>query len=217
MCDLARFVWLNPVIGTMLGSDLSNLEDCLEQRGDTPVQIPNLGLVVLEKYQSKLGQGLLIDARCPEAVNFIEKSFPELVRYVASIEPILIHGTRYLAEKHLANLEDELVMVTPCTAFSERYGEKFPPNISFIPWNIFAESITGWKTNQKPEATPVPPGFFNTLSAQVFEATGEEEIRSLLSEKPWENAQEPILIELLYCPGGCHTGDGMTMREGQSG
>lgn len=214
MRHLARFVWLNPVIGTMLGPELSNLEKCLKKLGVTPVQIPNLGWVVLEKYQAKLGQGLLIDARCPEAVNLIEKSFPELVQYIAEIEPILIHGARYLAQKYLRNPKDELVMVTPCTSFSERYGEKFSPNISFIPWNIFVETVTGWKTSQEPETTPVPLGFFNSLSAQVFEATGEEEIQTLLSEKPWEGAKGPILIELLYCPNGCHSGNGMTIKEG---
>ena len=85
-----------------------------------------------------------------------------------------------------------------------------------------------------PEASPIPPGFFTGLSVPVVSLSGREnmedylEKRSRTSEGESEDrmmsetagsqntgaviadaGRKPLLLELLYCPKGCHMGDGV--------
>ena len=54
--------------------------------------------------------------------------------------------------------------------------------------------------------SPIPPGFFGKPQ-ETDVVTGVKEVESYLKEKRWNKVK---MVELLYCRGGCHVGDGVT-------
>ena len=178
--------------------------------------------------------GTVADARCPEAVNLIERYNEErnLSIQVADIEPILIHCARELSAR--ADLADgEKIITTPCRILAEQGNALELPHTRFVSWKDFFSEL-GESLEPAPEASPIPPGFFTGLSVPVVSLSGREDIEDYLEERSRTSEGEledrmmsgtagsqnigaviadagrkPLLLELLYCPKGCHMGDGV--------
>lgn len=203
---MQTFVWLNPVAQAMYGGQ--DLDDQLVQHGFVQVQCSkdHIG-AVKEKYRQavRAANGCVADVRCPMAVDYIRGTYaPDGLEY-PSIEPILLHCAR---ELHAAlQAGERLVVTTPCAALSAQGNALQLSNTEFVPFLQFAvrEGIT---LSQKPlQSSPIPPGFFTEYGDRVKVLDSREEIDRYFSA-PDAPGREQIL-ELLYCPQGCHNGDGI--------
>ena len=193
------------------------------------------GGIVLKQYAKLMehADGIVADARCPEAVNLIERYNEEqnLSIQVADIEPILIHCARELSERtDLAG--GEKIITTPCRILAEQGNALELPRTRFVSWKDFLSEL-GERLEPAPESSPIPPGFFAGLSVPVLSLSGQEEIEEYLRDeiiqemtggmltgtteagnrngkKDTARAEHsPLLLELLYCRQGCHMGDGV--------
>lgn len=110
------YLWINPVSERMVSE--KNLKQILTEHQLTQVRCrEDWGGIVLKQYAKLMehADGIVADARCPEAVNLIERYNEEqnLSIQVADIEPILIHCARELSERtDLAG--GEKIITTPC-------------------------------------------------------------------------------------------------------
>ena len=222
------YLWINPVSERMVSEQ--NLKRILAEHQLTQVRCrEDWGGIVLKQYAELMehADGTVADARCPEAVNLIEHYNEEknLSIQVADIEPILIHCARELSERaDLAN--GDKIITTPCRILAEQGNALELPQTRFISWKDFLAEL-GETLEPAPEASPIPPGFFTGLSVPVVSLSGRDEIegyleeRSKVLEKKVEVSKEDAdsvdameeqkmqLLELLYCPQGCHMGDGV--------
>ena len=231
------YLWINPVSERMVSEQ--NLKRILTEHQLTQVRCQeDWGGIVLKQYAELMehADGTVADARCPEAVNLIERYNEErnLSIQVADIEPILIHCARELSAR--ANLADgEKIITTPCRILAEQGNALELPHTRFVSWKDFLSEL-GESLEPAPEASPIPPGFFTGLSVPVLSLSGQEEIEAYLRDETIPEIQEtaagiltgtieagdrnvkkdtaraersPLLLELLYCRQGCHMGDGV--------
>lgn len=231
------YLWINPVSERMVSKQ--NLERILTEHQLTQVRCrEDWGAKVRKQYGELMehADGIVADARCPEAVNLIERYNEErnLSIQVAGIEPILIHCARELSERQdLAN--GEKIITTPCRILAEQGNALELPRTRFVSWKDFLSEL-GETMETAPEDSPIPPGFFTGLSVPVLSLSGAEEIEAYLREEAAEETQNtavemtagtanegeqngeahtarpghgPLLLELLYCRQGCHRGDGV--------
>ena len=229
------YLWINPVSERMVSEQ--NLKRILTEHQLTQVRCQeDWGGIVLKQYAELMehADGTVADARYPEAVNLIERYNEErnLSIQVADIEPILIHCARELSAR--ADLADgEKIITTPCRILAEQGNALKLPHTRFVSWKDFLSEL-GELLEPAPEASPIPPGFFTGLSVPVVSLSGREnmedylEKRSRTSEGESEDrmmsetagsqntgaviadaGRKPLLLELLYCPKGCHMGDGV--------
>ena len=231
------YLWINPVSERMVSEQA--LKRILTEHQLTQVRCrEDWGAMVLEKYKERMEQanGTVADARCPEAVNLIERYNEEenLSIQVADIEPILIHCARELSAR--SDLADGgKIITTPCRILAEKGNALELPQTRFVSWKDFLSEL-GETLEPAPEASPIPPGFFTGLSVPVLSLSGQEEIEAYLRDETIPEIQEtaagiltgtieagdrnvkkdtaraersPLLLELLYCRQGCHMGDGV--------
>lgn len=229
------YLWINPVSERMVSEQ--NLKRILAEHQLTQVCCrEDWGGIVLKQYAELMehADGTVADARCPEAVNLIERYNEErnLSIQVADIEPILIHCARELSAR--ADLADgEKIITTPCRILAEQGNALELPHTRFVSWKDFLSEL-GESLEPAPEASPIPPGFFTGLSVPVVSLSGREDIEDYLEERSRtsegeledrmmsetaesqntgaaiaETERKPLLLELLYCPQGCHMGDGV--------
>ena len=231
------YLWINPVSERMVSEQ--NLKRILAEHQLTRVCCrEDWGGIVLKQYEELMehADGTVADARCPEAVNLIERYNEErnLSIQVADIEPILIHCARELSAR--ADLADgEKIITTPCRILAEQGNALELPHTRFVSWKDFLSEL-GEALEPAPEASPIPPGFFTGLSVPVLSLSGQEEIEAYLRDETIPEIQEtaagiltgtieagdrnvkkdtaraersPLLLELLYCRQGCHMGDGV--------
>lgn len=231
------YLWINPVSERMVSEQ--NLKRILAEHQLTQVRCQeDWGGIVLKQYAELMehADGTVADARCPEAVNLIERYNEErnLSIQVADIEPILIHCARELSAR--ADLADgEKIITTPCRILAEQGNALELPHTRFVSWKDFLSEL-GESLEPAPEASPIPPGFFTGLSVPVLSLSGQEEIEAYLRDETIPEIQEtaaeiltgtieagdrnvkkdtaraersPLLLELLYCRQGCHMGDGV--------
>ena len=227
------YLWINPVSERMVSEQ--NLKRILTEHQLTQVRCQeDWGGIVLKQYAELMehADGTVADARCPEAVNLIERYNEErnLSIQVADIEPILIHCARELSAR--ADLADgEKIITTPCRILAEQGNALELPHTRFVSWKDFFSELG---ESLEPEASPIPPGFFTGLSVPVVSLSGREDIEDYLEERSRTSEGEledrmmsgtagsqnigaviadagrkPLLLELLYCPKGCHMGDGV--------
>jgi len=148
--------------------------------------------MVLEKYKERMEQanGTVADARCPEAVNLIERYNEEenLSIQVADIEPILIHCARELSAR--SDLADGgKIITTPCRILAEKGNALELPWTRFVSWKDFLSEL-GETLEPAPEASPIPPGFFTGLSVPVLSLSGQEAIEAYLQNAAMSEAQK---------------------------
>ena len=132
---------------------------------------------------------------------------------VPAIEPILLHCAREIAGRPELWGEKKII-TTPCQALADAGNELGLSDTEFIPWNRLLERLEpsrgpGDGNRLKAgtlEESPIPPGFFSALG-EVDSVTGPDAVERYLGRECWKGVK---LVELLYCDGGCHNGDGVT-------
>ena len=160
--------------------------------------------------------GLEKDGREPSAsLAGRTKDGPELSGGLAvpAIEPILLHCAREIAGRPELWGEKKII-TTPCQALADAGNELGLSDTEFIPWNRLLERLEpslgpGDGNHLKAgtlEESPIPPGFFSSLG-EVDSVTGPDAVERYLGRECWKGVK---LVELLYCDGGCHNGDGVT-------
>lgn len=180
------------------------------------------------------------DARCPMAAGLVEDYLKERQQQgkrpslrLPGIEPILLHCAREISGRE--DLKDrEKIITTPCQALADAGNGLGLNDTWFVTWNgllkflgdtpetghtkedilhgniqeTIPETMPGGRKNL--DASPIPPGFFDSLKAEKDSLTGSGRIRGYLEEGRWEKVR---LMELLYCDMGCHNGDGVAEDE----
>ena len=207
------YLWINPVVERMY--DPSILADLMARHHCTPAHCQGDWIaVVRQKYRvlSDCTCGVIADARCPMAAQLVREvtaTQPESHLHVADIEPILLHAARELAGR--ADLKDAPKLITtPCQALADQGNHLQLENTRFVAWNVLLQEWGEAPPTQKLMASPIPPGFFEGSGLTVRKFTGRETIAAYAASCRYSREQ---LVELLYCPDGCHNGDGVVFDE----
>ena len=214
---MKRLVVLNPLIEKLLSPEnMAVLKEKLSKdfKADF-IRDASPGIEKVKEEYQKLakGEGIyemyghqkpIIDSRCPYITHFmVERYHKHLKSYLAPIDSILITGAE-IQRKELNIDPLQLIVVTPCNAF--RVFNDPIENRAIITWKGLKNILDFHPPQKNLDESPVPPGFFNYLEEiKIYSASGEEECEKLLSNIP----DDADLLELLYCPGGCHRGDGL--------
>ena len=169
------YLWINPVSERMVSEQ--NLKRILTEHQLTQVRCQeDWGGIVPKQYAELMehADGTVADARCPEAVNLIERYNEErnLSIQVADIEPILIHCARELSAR--ADLADgEKIITTPCRILAEQGNALELPHTRFVSWKDFffrTRRIVGAGTGGQSDPAGI---FYGTFCAGgEFERSG---------------------------------------------
>lgn len=207
-----RYIWINPVVEAMAGSIYPAIEQQITARGYTIVKCSSALETVRQEYlqclQANAGR-LIIDTRCPLVSSVIEREYPTLKPYQAEVLPILMVCAQALYEKYVRpNKAADLTMVTPCSSLAELGNDKLGNVAYFLTWGDFCREQKLSFTLPRANSSPIPPGYFKFPAYRIVEASGPDAVRRLL-EKTTAYIGDADLLELLYCAGGCHNGDGV--------
>lgn len=200
------YIWINPVTDRMYDSE--GLNRFLTAHGFCRVYCrEDWGSVVREKYQKLAAESrdTVADVRCPAVERLLKemKKHPGLT--VPGIEPILIHCAREISGREEL-LGCPKIITTPCHALAEAGNQLQLLETEFLPWNHFLKRLGAKFPGELLKDSPIPPGFFGKPQ-ETDVVTGVKEVESYLKEKRWNKVK---MVELLYCRGGCHVGDGVT-------
>lgn len=201
-------IFLNPVVKNLYSESV--LQAYIHACGYHEVCCAkNWAEEVLQKYQTELNavSGIIVDMRCPEAVDHFRLLSPEKDLVYPDIPPILLHCAAELSRSFPG---DDILIITPCQALAAQGESLGLPNLSFMPWQAFLR-MQEEKGIRAPAAgklseSPVPPGFFQGICEHVFLMTGEKAFHA-----PPQIPSGTRLIEMLYCENGCHHGDGVEL------
>ena len=202
---MKKYIWLNPVVLKMydqeeVTSHLTNLGfeiiTCVENHID----------IVKKKYseQQKGCPGLLCDSRCPKAISYVKDHYDSDHLEYASIYPILIHCAIELAERY-KDEEAKVYIITPCTDLRDQGNGLNLKNTVFQTWTQFCLQHRIMPQCKVVENSPIPPGFFDNIS-NVVSLGSKNDIDCYFKDSCRGSNQ---LVEMLYCQGGCHNGDGV--------
>lgn len=201
-----KFLWINPVATEMY--DSPGLRQQLEQRGFEVVACGQDHIAaVREKYRLAIAkaEGCLADMRCPLAVDYIKAEYnPPFLEYPA-IEPILLHCARELQQR--LEGKGRLYVTTPCEALRDLGRSLNLPGVAFLTWVEFVRQEGLLLQKAALQASPIPPGFFGEYGARGGMLDSKEKIDEFFSAGPQQPAES--ILELLYCPQGCHKGNGV--------
>jgi iron only hydrogenase large subunit-like protein len=199
-------VVLNPVIKSMVDSE--NYRKLIEiiREWDFRVTDSLPGIkAVKNKYREFLQSSPpypVIDSRCPRIEHLILNEYAHLTRSLAPIHPILIEGS-ILRQKEYG--EKRVIIVAPCEIFKVYSSRPF----KVMTWLEFQEFIQFYPPQQRAKSAPIPLGFFDFLAKElgirIEKASGRKSCRDLLANF----SPDTHLLELLWCKGGCHRGDGL--------
>lgn len=217
MSKYKQLVWLNPVVENMVKNKYPDLLSKLHAHQYQAVKgADDVSQDILKCYGELVSNTKLrpvIDSRCPRVIKLILDNFPQLAANLAPIDSILISRAKALYDREVKPDSGwtRLTIVTPCTDLVNHGENVFGEKLRFVTWNEFAQEI-GFAEYPKIETSPIPLGFFDPLEIAVLKASGELQIRQLLALCTNNEENEPAradLLELLYCPDGCHNGDGL--------
>lgn len=211
---LKKYIWLNPIVEAMLHKTGNVAGRKLEEIGYTVITCISGAAHIREAYRQHVKKAVkkpVIDARCPKITALIEKKYPRLKDKIAPISPILLACTEELYKKYIESDSKaaELTVIAPCSWLVDKGISVWGTKVRFQTWRKFSLE-NGLGDYPQLQISPVPPGFFKGLDLQVLEANGDGNTQMLL-----EYADAGLLpkgtslLELLYCEGGCHRGDGV--------
>lgn len=210
--EMRQYVWINPVVEAMAGADYPALLLVLASKGFTVVSCSTGVDKVREGYRECLHTCAkpLIDTRCPLIKQLIFHHYPHMRERLAGVPPILISCAAELYETYVAcsPYPARLTVITPCVALAEEGKTRFGDRICFMTWIQFNQEQTLRCHLRRISASPIPPGFFHYDNCRVAEASGKEQVKQVL-DRMVQTPNEADLLELLYCQGGCHNGDGV--------
>ena len=197
---LERFIWLNPVVKQYY--DMDRLAAELTKKGFKIIEpLEDHLKKVLDSYRASLNEteNCVIDARCPLAAEYVRDKFPLSGAVIPDIEPILISCARELLKRY-----KRAVITTPCKSLADFGNAKGIDGAEFLPWNEFCDQYGIESPSQKPEKSPIPPGFFRDIEGNLS-ISGMEDIHELFSNAVYNRYR---IVEMLACEQGCHNGDG---------
>ncbi|WP_148799580.1 hypothetical protein [Campylobacter concisus] len=202
---MRKLLWLNPVVKNMY--DFSTLKELLQNKGFNIVECEKDHVRdVKNSYKNLCSKGMVLDSRCPRAVNFIRSNFKEFSNNISSLNPILIESAIELSSKLK---EDEwLYITTPCDDLAELGNSLKLERTTFLTWKKFKELNDINLQINKIESSPIPPGFFENLGIKTLSLCSKKKIQNAFSYK-FSELKNYQIIELLYCENGCHNGDGL--------
>ncbi len=210
------YVWINPVAERM--TDRAALAELWKRHHLEPVYCrTDWGADVKSAYYDAAVAAeregrTLADARCPLAAKLVRELKQELGERAAAltlapIEPILLHCARELAQRR--ELQDgEKWITTPCQALARQGNALGLAGVRFLTWRALCREL-GERPGRALKESPIPPGFFQNMGLRTGSVTGRERIEEFVRSGAWRGLQ---LAELLYCPGGCHRGDGVCVE-----
>lgn len=197
-------IFINPVTAGMVSR--RTLEARLKQRGHRRVDCENDWAGAVRRQYGELlknADRTVADTRCPAAVSLV-KGLPGGRRLLfAPILPILLNCATELSERRDLAGED-IIVTTPCRALAAAGEALGLPRVRFMTARELLSDIGGVPVKRL-EASPIPLGFFRELNVRTEAATGRDGIVNALEQLPGDAE----LLEMLYCPGGCHNGDGV--------
>ena len=205
---MEKYIWLNPVVLKMY--DQEELTAALGSLGfQIVISEENHLQTVKNKYKEQYEgcKQLLCDNRCPKAISYVKAHYDHASLEYSTIKPILIHCAEELANKykqHEAELY-ELYIITPCTDLRDLGNKLALKNTIFQTWTEFCRDHQIILNSKPTETSPIPPGFFDNIP-NVVSLASKDDIDRYFQCAPKQDKQ---LIEMLYCQGGCHNGDGV--------
>lgn len=210
---LHRYIWINPVVEAMAGSLYPTILGDITIRGFTVVSCSTGLEKVRQDYRKCLETSVnkpVIDTRCPLVGYMVNGHYPKLRIYQADVLPILMVCAQDLYEMYVrtSQVQADLTIVTPCSSLAELGNEKLADIAHFITWTDFCYEQELPFRLARAASSPIPPGYFQFPEYRVLEASGTTAVKSLLDQSAM-NPGEADLLELLYCDGGCHNGDGV--------
>ncbi|WP_042347020.1 hypothetical protein [Bacillus massiliigorillae] len=200
-----KYIWLNPVILQMYNQE--ELSNHLVNLGFEMITVEENHLqIVKNKYkeQYKDCKRLLCDNRCPKAVSYVRSHYNDPNLEYSAIQPILIHCAEELANRY-KDYDVELYIITPCTDLKDQGNKLNMKNTIFQTWTEFCRDHNIMINSKSIQNSPIPPGFFDNIP-NVVSLSSKNDIDSYFQEVTQKDKR---LIEMLYCPGGCHNGDGV--------
>lgn len=204
------YVWINPVTDSMYEPDI--LDRFLQAHGHKRVRASvDWPVIVKEKYRLAVEQAphTVMDMRCPKIRGLLDEMGITSAVTIPDINPILIHCGQEVSGWE--DLQDAAkIITTPCQALADMGNAFGLKDTWFVPWNRFVEFIGSEPAGIPPKESPIPPGFFVALGLKTATITGEEEIRNYFEKY---EPDEVELVEMLFCKGGCHNGDGIRTCE----
>jgi hypothetical protein len=140
----------------------------------------------------------------------INSLYPELSAFQAEVLPILMVCAQDLYKLYVQSSQApaDLTIVTPCSSLAEAGNDKLGTIARFITWTDFCYEQELSFQLPRAVSSPIPPGYFQFPEYRVLEASGPSAVKRLLEQSAM-NPGEADLLELLYCDGGCHNGDGV--------
>jgi iron only hydrogenase large subunit-like protein len=213
--SVQNFLWLNPIVEKMIAKEWDSVLRILAQKGYTVVQCTTGAAKIHDAYLRYISTALakpVIDARCPKVAALIKHKYPSLSAHVAPIAPILSACAEELFNEYVGSCPERarLTVVAPCTALADEGCVRFGHKIRFVTWTQFSKEISDLKIYPRLISSPVPPGYFRSLGSQVIEANGESRVNEVLQLACAGHISPSVnLLEMLYCEGGCHNGDGV--------
>ncbi len=206
------YIFINPVVDRMY--DTEKLNDVLQKNGYERVNVnEDWHSIVKDKYKTALEETNLplLDRRCPMAVSHIKKYIEDKDVVIPPIEPILIHCGIELSKRSSLKGKKKII-TTPCESLADHGNELQLEDTFFVSWKEFLKTLDAElsvKENALDES-PIPLGYFSALEAKVDSLTGKETIEEYFRNEAYKGAD---LTEMLYCSGGCNSGDGVLIDE----
>ena len=205
---MQKYIWLNPVVLKMY--DEEELNNVLTSLGFQIVTCEENHIVTVKnKYKEEYNgcSRFLCDSRCPKAVNYVKKHFDHDGLEYAAIKPILIHCAEELANRY-ENDNAELYIITPCTDLRDLGNGMDLKNTVFKTWTEFCRQHNIILNSKETDSSPIPPGFFDNIP-HVASLSSKDDIDRFFQSAPGKGK---VLVEMLYCQGGCHNGDGVKIN-----
>ena len=210
---IRHYIWINPVVEAMAGPVYPSILQQITMRGFSVVSCSTGLEKVRQDYRACLEASVnkpLIDTRCPLVGCMVNRHYPGLRIYQAQVLPILMVCAQDLYEMYVqtSQTQADLTIVTPCSSLAEAGNDKLGNIARFITWTDFCNEQELLFRLSRAVSSPIPPGFFQFPEYRVLEASGSNAVKRLLDQSAM-NPDEADLLELLYCDGGCHNGDGV--------
>ncbi|MDO5045665.1 hypothetical protein [Campylobacter sp.] len=203
---MKKLVWLNPVVKSIYG--FKALKELLQDRGFIITECKQDHVKnVKTAYKNELKfKNLILDSRCPRAVNFLRSNFKEHSDQISKLNPILIESALELSAN--LNHDEHLFITTPCEDLAGLGRELNLAQTTFLTWKDFKELNEINLSANKINLSPIPVGFFENLGVKTISLSSKEKIQEAFSYK-FSELKNYQIIELLHCENGCHNGDGL--------
>ncbi len=207
-----NYIFINPVVDRMY--DKEKLDNVLQKNGYERVNVTeDWHSIVKDKYKAAIEETNLplLDRRCPMAVNHIKQYIEDKDVIVPPIEPILIHCGIELSERPSLKGKKKII-TTPCESLADHGNELQLEDTVFISWKEFLKTLDAELSIRENalDESPIPLGYFSSLEAKVDSLSGKENIEEYFKREAYKGAD---LTEMLYCDGGCNSGDGVQIDE----